>query len=321
MGARYQSIAIGLTATRLAARAVRHAMTTKPLKNRGMLSRLLLRDERVLAAGGLLAALTIVGGLGASAWCIYQTQQATIATARSERLDAAVQVLATGVQSILNAGQGEALAQVGAARRMVMEAAARHNLEVCRVELPDGTTLVDAAAKKGLRALPEVWPSAATTATPAPDRGLVQEIHMAGRGSARLLISAAPAEAPMLAWEVQLVIGAVGVVVLGAMLWTYRLLRGIRGVLAIREAVYRLAGRNPLFERQAPEQGDPQRRGHHAHRAELGGARRGGKQADHRAAFRGSHRRIVCRDQSARQHQTHHHLVVRQRPGHQHPRR
>ena len=212
--------------------------------------RFLLRGESVVAGAGLCAAAVLVLSLGGSAWWSYHSQAMAATEAERDRVEAASRVLATGVQSILSAGDGAAVVEVSAARRMVLEASARYGLAVCRVEMPDGTLLLDADVRKGVKALPIEWPAAPATAAAAAENEssigatTSMEIMVAGRGLAKLVIAPgpAPASSSSARWEFQAGLGLIGTLALGAMLLFYRGLRKrLRGLLALREAL-QLAG-------------------------------------------------------------------------------
>ncbi len=214
--------------------------TAKNPQSSSVFARSLARGEGPVALVGITIAATLILALAGSAWWVERSQQHALETLRTERINDAAAVLATGVQSILSAGEGNSAAEVSAARRLMMEAAARHGLTLCRVEFPDGSLLLDADPKQGVKSLPEHWPAArASAASTVPTAGTVDTpIDIAGRGPARLLVTAAAPLGSAVAWEVEAGVGVIGVAALASLLFTYRALRKrLRGLIAIREAL------------------------------------------------------------------------------------
>ncbi|MGQ0627372.1 MAG: PAS domain-containing protein, partial [Phycisphaerales bacterium] len=211
-------------------------------KNPSLIGRNLVRGESLVAWFGLAAAAVVVVALSGALALAYRAQSRSAENAETARLSAAAQTLATGVQSILSVGDGESAPEVSAARRMIMDAAGRHGFAECRVEFPDGATLVDADAKKGVRTLPEHWPAARPGETGSPDTAdagtVAVPLSIPGRGDASLVVRAGTPAFSGPAWEIQAGIGLIGVLSLAGVLVAYRLLRRRLGaLLAIREAL------------------------------------------------------------------------------------
>jgi PAS domain S-box-containing protein len=207
--------------------------------------RWLVRGEAFIASAGIAMAVILLGGMAASAWWSAQTQRVAMQAARARQVESAAAMLAASAESMLGSGDVTAL------RRLVLEAASRHRLGLCRIVLPDGGVIADAEpARIDAVALPEPWPTsnpASAAMLSASAVGTDQLVHrvslrVPGRGAARLEIDAPPAEPLRGAyWDVQAGAGGIGSVALLCMWLVYRRLRAkLAGITGVREALLAL---------------------------------------------------------------------------------
>lgn len=181
----------------------------------------------IAAVGVLVASL-----MATAAWAL-RAQQQSLADARDQRVELIGSLLGPEAEEMLAAGD------VSRLRRVVVETARNWDLATCRVVLSGGQVLADADPKRiNVTALPATWGSDATSGGAAGAGGASRAfpVAVAGRGTARLEIAAAGVAGDY--WQTTAGVGAVGTVMLAALLVLYRRARAkLRPLWVVRDAL------------------------------------------------------------------------------------
>jgi signal transduction histidine kinase len=198
------------------------------------------RGESVVASLGIVLGVVIVGVLAASSWWTLRTYRASLERGREEQLRTAAPYMADHIMDLLNDGKAQTVTSVLEAARQ------RDELETCRVLLADGKTLGEA---KGVKAAPKIviTPSqkgedgapGRVTLEREGDQLKVTAVFTAKPYGKCVLEMTAVVHYPVLAdKDVQLGIGATGLLGMSGLLLTYKLMRRrLRGLAAIAEAL------------------------------------------------------------------------------------
>ena len=193
-----------------------------------------LRAELALAGVGFAVTAVFLGSMWAAAWWAVRSQEITAHVVQVDRARHVGAAIGRSAEVML------ASDELTSARRMIVETALDAGLSRCRIVLPNGGIIADAAASNiTVHDLPEKWPgdvqgvsagaSAATQTFP---------ITVPGRGNARLEVEAKPELATMPYWQTQAGIGAIAVVALIVLMVLYRhATAGLQGMWAIRQAL------------------------------------------------------------------------------------
>lgn len=194
------------------------------------------RGESSIASVGLaVTVILIVSLLGCGYWML-RTQRDTLEDARRQQVRLLIDVLGQATEQLL------ADDELTAVRRLVMEAAARHQLAACRVVTPAGDVLADGDTARITADLDR-----AVFASDAPaerfeaggDRiAVVRPLMVAGRGFAQLEVEAPLPDGGEGAWEAQAGVGAISATAMFALLVVYRQFRRrMQALGVIREAL------------------------------------------------------------------------------------
>jgi signal transduction histidine kinase len=190
-------------------------------------SRLLTRGESVIGFAGIALATILLATVAGIAWWSGRRERETWQFVRGEQIRIVSTVLAHSAESMLADGD------VSALRRLLVEARQEHDLKQCRIVLPDGQVIADAAPSRiTLVALPARWPAGPvdsggsdSNAAGTGDILLDRPLLVPGRGPALLSITASSSTKLTEAWQVQAELGAIGAAALAALLLVYRRLR------------------------------------------------------------------------------------------------
>jgi len=195
-----------------------------------------LRQGSALSLAAVLVTAIFLATISFSVWNTARSQRRAARQSGLEKLRAVGNLLAESADALLAAEEMTAL------RRVVAQTGVVHDLELCRVVLPDGRVIADAdPARIALPKLPPTWtgqfPEKADSLE-GEKVSLTWPLEVPGRGRARLEISTTikpPAESGLDAQTAQLVAAGVA---LGALLLVYRHARlALRAIRAIRQAL------------------------------------------------------------------------------------
>ncbi len=199
--------------------------------------RLVMPGESAVAAIGLALAGVLVATLIASGWWTARTHEALRTEARADDIRSVGHLLAQSAEGMLEADSLTGL------RRLVMDAADRHQLENCRIVLAGGEVVADAdPARITLNELPAEWDGENDTEAALRSNGeqlsLRVPVNVAGRGLATVEIDGAVQPAASALWEHQLGLAIAGGCGMFAILLVYRRLRRrVSGLGSIGDAL------------------------------------------------------------------------------------
>jgi len=202
--------------------------------------RLFTRGESIIAPVGFAILAVVLMVMTASVVWVFQAQRMSYRAARAAQVRAMGSLLAHTSEVMLRGGE------VSALRSLVAEAAQAHDLDACRITLPDGRIVADADPRKiALQKLPARWSGtpgqSETTSVKNGVFTLTIPLSVAGRGAASLVLSTGLEYPWSRHWEMAAGLGAIGVVALGLVLLVYRHMRSrLRAVGAIGEALMSL---------------------------------------------------------------------------------
>jgi signal transduction histidine kinase len=200
----------------------------------------LARGEAVVASLGVVLGVVIVGVLAASSWWTLRTYRVSLERGREQQVRTAVGFVADQATELLTDRK------VNSAKKLMVKASQDADLQSCRVVLPDGKVLVDSDPKtkpapltvQTLRAERAEGQQAVTLERQGTDFKATMPISVLGIGPCTV---EAVAVLKIPAWadaDVQFGIGAVGLLGMGGLLGTYRLMRRrLRGLGAIGDAL------------------------------------------------------------------------------------
>jgi len=193
-----------------------------------------LRGELALAAIGFAITAVFLASMWAAAWWAVRSQQAAAAAVQTDRARQMGGAIARSAEVMLASDELTSL------RRMIVETALDAGLARCRVVLPNGGIIADAAAGNiTVHDLPAKWSGAADgMSADAGPAAQAFTIMVPGRGIARLEVEAKADVAPAPQWQTQAGIGAIAVVALLMLMLLYRrATKGLMGMWAIRQAL------------------------------------------------------------------------------------
>lgn len=199
--------------------------------------RLLQRGESAVAYVGLALAAILALSVAAGVCWTLRNERAAVRDRRLTEIQTVATLLAQSAESLMAADDPSAV------RRLVIDAARRHELTQCRVLLPDGQILADTAPKRvTLDRLPAAWVGADVDAIrfEAGDSAITvsHPLHVAGRGPATLDLQADIAYPLWLESQTSIGLAAIGAAALLALLFVYRSMRfRLRSLGAIRESL------------------------------------------------------------------------------------
>jgi PAS domain S-box-containing protein len=186
-----------------------------------------LNQDSVMAPLAIGAIAILVTSLMATAGWALRAQQQSLISARDQRVELIGSLLGQEAETML------ATNDLSRLRREVVETARTWGLASCRIVLSSNQVLADADPRNiNVATLPAGWE--VTGATNGAAR--VFPIEIAGRGTARLEIM--PAEMAADYWQTSAGVGAVGSLMLAALLMLYRRARSrLRPLWVVREAL------------------------------------------------------------------------------------
>ena len=179
--------------------------------------RLFTRGESIIAPVGFAILAVVLMVMTASVVWVFQAQRMSYRAARAAQVRAMGSLLAHTSEVMLRGGE------VSALRSLVAEAAQAHDLDACRITLPDGRVVADADPRKiALQKLPARWSGtpgqSETTSVKNGVFTLTIPLSVAGRGAASLVLSTGLEYPWSRHWEMAAGLGAIGVVALGLVL-------------------------------------------------------------------------------------------------------
>jgi signal transduction histidine kinase len=187
--------------------------------------------------------IVIVGVLASSSWWTLHTYRLSLERGRQQQVQTVAEFLAEQSEELL--GHGEA----GMTKSLLAKAAQQSDLQICRVVLPDGKVIADADARaQQLPSKTKITPSLRASKAEGEEKMVVDmvrniinvkvPISPLGYGPCTVEVRAA-VHYPLLAdVDVQIGIGAIGVMGMGGLLIAYRLMRRrLRGLGAIADAL------------------------------------------------------------------------------------
>jgi len=220
----------------------------------------LLRGESTIASIGIFAGIILLSAMASLAWLTLRSHEQFLAASRVDEIHAVGATLARAAEAMFPADE------LSAIRLLVTDASANYDLARCRIVLADGRVVADAEpAQITLAKLPAKWTSNSPDASgsrdasgsagnrtspfPAVDKIDVQDstiaasfpINAAGRGTARLEITAKINYPFIVLWKAQTSVGTVGAASLALLLLVYRRARlRLRAMGAIRDSLLSL---------------------------------------------------------------------------------
>lgn len=189
------------------------------------------------ASIGIATGLLVLCSLGASSWWMFRDQKASAERERVGEIDTLGAILSRSAETLLAADELSSL------RRLVVETSRSHDLDRCRIMLPDGRIVADASPMQiTARVLPDTWPKGDVDWPDEGNRaGCVSRAYtlaVPGRGPGRLEIAAEVGRSVPRAWEAQAGMGAIASAALALLLIFHRRIRSrLRSVGAIRESL------------------------------------------------------------------------------------
>lgn len=203
----------------------------------------LVRGESAVASLGIAVAVILLAVFSASSYWMMRTQRQALTSTRESQVRAAAELLAQSSEALLSAGQVTAL------RRLLVDAAARYDLERCRIVVPSGDVLADAEPTRITSDLKDsAWVTAVSNVAPvefisAAELSLALPLIVSGRGTAQLEIAATLSPPDQQLFSAQAGLGMIGVAGLVALWLTYRQFRSrLRAMGVIRESLLALHG-------------------------------------------------------------------------------
>jgi signal transduction histidine kinase len=197
---------------------------------------LLVRGESLIASAGLTLASLLLLAMGAIAYWNTHFQHQAREAARGNQVQAIGRTVADSVTALLEADQ------LTAVRRLVAETARGNDLTMCRLALGDGRVIAHSNPSQiALEVLPERWSDEkveAVTVTTTGSISLAYPITIAGRGTARLEMTAPIPRVASRYWETNAGVALFGAAAMLGLLLVYRRVRARVGALGvIRDAL------------------------------------------------------------------------------------
>ena len=191
----------------------------------------------MVAVIGVTVAAILVASVAAGVWWTLQSETVSAASTRKQEVQTAAELLAVSSESLM---AGDNLSPV---RRMITEAARRHQLDRIRISLPDGQVVADGDPTKiTLINLPATWQGGqvvqASTTQDQDGVSVTMPIDVTGRGPAKLELFGTIQRPTWLASAAQAGLAAIGAGGLIALWLVYRSTRSrLRALGAIRESL------------------------------------------------------------------------------------
>lgn len=191
-----------------------------------------------MVKAGLAVAAIVVGVLGASSWWTVRTYSTAAERARVEEATLVARVLAAGTERLLADNETTSV------RRLLADSAFLYHLDSARIVLGNGKVLADSNPEKITEMEPPTeFPTLDTDAEFKVARAgaLVRvsvPLLVAGKGRARLEVSAMASPPSWADWETQAGIGVIAVAALSGLLVVYRAMRSKwRAIGAVADAL------------------------------------------------------------------------------------
>ncbi|MHC5002974.1 MAG: hypothetical protein ACYTJ0_07610 [Planctomycetota bacterium] len=207
----------------------------------------------MIASAGLTLASLLLLAMGAIAYWNTHFQHQAREAARGNQVQAIGRTVADSVTALLEADQ------LTAVRRLVAETARGNDLTMCRLALGDGRVIAHSNPSQiALEVLPERWSDEkveAVTVTTTGSISLAYPITIAGRGTARLEMTAPIPRVASRYWETNAGVALFGAAAMLGLLLVYRRVRARVGALGvIRDALMDLdrGERSPLAPGHGP---------------------------------------------------------------------
>lgn len=178
--------------------------------------------EALIAPIAVALLVAIVVALGVMGWWSIRAERTAVVAARTAHVVSTSQLLADSVHSML------ASDDVSGVRRLVAGATQHNGLQVCRIELPDGSILADQqVANTTIDTLPEQWAGGDSTGEVVQQFNdnaltLIYPIQIPGRGIVTLRIEAAAGASPQVSDMTVVVVAAVAGLTLILVVLLYR---------------------------------------------------------------------------------------------------
>lgn len=194
------------------------------------------RDGKSTPITMVLAAAVLIA-IVANVWWALRTERSSVATNRKQQVSATGNALVLSAEALLAANELTAL------RRLLIESARSHDLAECRIELPDGQVV--AASDPSFistQQLPTKWNGQVVeSASESQSRHEISgsyPLNVAGRGSARLELTAPIASSGVGSANVAIIISTIGMLALAGYLYISRAeRRQLRAAEAVRRAL------------------------------------------------------------------------------------
>ncbi len=157
-------------------------------KKSSIIARLRMRGESVVFVGSLVVTGIFFLTMAAMAWSNARARQNVAHRASIENLRAIGALLANTSEALLTTNE------ISTLRRIIAEAGVNHDLDSCRITLPDGQVFADAEPSRiTLSKLPDTWPAsqgAEEESLSGETLSLIYPIPVPGRGRVNLEIVA-----------------------------------------------------------------------------------------------------------------------------------
>jgi signal transduction histidine kinase len=201
-----------------------------------MRQRLLLRGESTVASAGLVLAAILLIAMAASAWWTFRTQHAALQDARTQQAQAIATILSQSAEVMLASNE------LTAVRRLLADASRDHQLELCRIVLPNGAVVADADPSRiTAMQLPATWGGDVPDTVTVEGKKLLYPLMINGRGMARFEVEPTLLTPWWTHWKAQAGVGGIGAAALLALLVVYRIMRTrISAMSMIRDALLAL---------------------------------------------------------------------------------
>ncbi len=212
-------------------------VTVRPAVEKPVQGRLrFLHRGSVVASVGVIVVGVFLLAIGGLLWCGVTSQRTLSEKANAEKVRAVGDSLARASEGLLSADE------VSTLRRLIAEAAAANDLDLCRIVLPDGRVIADADPTRiALPRIPDSWggePGAYEESFSGEGISASWPLEIPGRGSARLEIAALTATPLAAVLEAQVGPWLIAGVALIALLFVHRHTRSrLRAMGVIRQAL------------------------------------------------------------------------------------
>lgn len=178
--------------------------------------------EAMIAPVAVAFIVAVAVAVGVMGWWSIRAERTAVVAARTAHIVSTSQLLADSVHSMLASGD------VSGVRRLIAGSGQHNGIEVCRVELPNGSVLADKeTANNTVDQLPDSWPGGDSTgeAIQLFDENiltLIYPIQVPGRGIVTLRIEALAGGAQQITDSTIVVVAAVAGLTLILVVLLYR---------------------------------------------------------------------------------------------------